>query len=195
MRKPFLTDRLVLRDILESDAELLFELDSDPEVMRFIGPRPADDVSWYRQRIEAVYVPQQAHAWHGVWMVHDRASRQALGWVFVRPAPRSIVAREMGWTRPDEIEIGYRFRQPAWGRGIATEAATPLAQIALADEATTALVACAFKGNAASLRVLEKLGLERMGEVALAGASEPAVKPDRARASGSQVHVKSCKNA
>ena len=37
MREPLLTDRLILRDITEADAELLFDLDSDPEVMRYIG--------------------------------------------------------------------------------------------------------------------------------------------------------------
>ena len=40
MREPLLTDRLILRDITEADAEAMFDLDSDPEVMRFIGPRP-----------------------------------------------------------------------------------------------------------------------------------------------------------
>jgi RimJ/RimL family protein N-acetyltransferase len=38
MREPILTDRLILRDITVADAELLFALDADPEVMRYIGP-------------------------------------------------------------------------------------------------------------------------------------------------------------
>ena len=42
------TDRLILRDVTEADAELLFDLDSDPEVMRYIGPRPSLDVADYR---------------------------------------------------------------------------------------------------------------------------------------------------
>src|SRR5438094_877708 len=176
MREPLLTDRLILRDITEADAELLFDLDSDPEVMRYIGARPAPDVSWYRDRILAVHVPQQAHPWHGVRLVLDRTSGQFLGWVFVRPATASRSAREIGWTRPDEVEVGYRYRRSAWGRGVATEAATPLVQIAFADPATTALVACALAGNAGSLRVLEKLGLERVGEVMLSETNEPTVK-------------------
>ncbi len=59
---------------------------------------------------------------------------------------------------------------------MATEAATPLVRLALADPATTAVVACARAGNAGSLRVLEKLGLGRAGEMLLAGANEPTVK-------------------
>jgi RimJ/RimL family protein N-acetyltransferase len=87
----------------------------------------------------------------------------------------------MGWTRPDEVEVGYRYRQSFWGRGIATEAATPLVQIALGDPATAAVVACASAGNRGSLRVLEKLGLERVGEVMLPETSEPTVKLARVR--------------
>ena len=57
MREPLLTERLILRDITEADADLLFELDSDPEVMRYIGKRPAPDVAGYRDRARTVYVP------------------------------------------------------------------------------------------------------------------------------------------
>ena len=85
------------------------------------------------------------------------------------------------WARPDEVEVGYRYRRSAWGRGVATEAATPLVQIALADPATAAVVACALAGNAGSLRVLEKLGLERVGAVLLPGTGAPTVKLARVK--------------
>jgi RimJ/RimL family protein N-acetyltransferase len=176
MRQPLLTDRLMLRDVTETDAELLFELDSDPEVMRHIGVRPPPDVAWYRERIGMVYVPQQAHPWHGIRLVLERASGEFLGWVFVRPATASMHAREIGWTGPGDEEVGFRFRRSTWGRGIATEAAMPLVKIALADPATTAIVACALASNTRSLRVLEKLGLERVGEVMLPEANEATVK-------------------
>jgi RimJ/RimL family protein N-acetyltransferase len=181
MREPILTDRLLLRDITAADAELLFALDSDPEVMRYIGPRPASEVAWYRDRTRTVYLPQQAHSWHGVRIVLERTSGAFLGWVFVRPAPRSRFAPEIGWTRPDEVEVGYRYHRTAWGRGLATEAAMALVQIALADPATTAIVACALASNVGSLRVLRKLGLERVGEVMLSQTSEPTVKLARVK--------------
>ena len=122
MREPLLTDRLILRDITEADAELLFDLDSDPEVMRHIGPRPAADVASYRERTRTVYVPWQAHRWHGIRVVFDRAGSEFLGWVFARPAPASPFARALGWTEPGEVEVGYRYRRSAWGRGLAMSA-------------------------------------------------------------------------
>jgi len=176
LRNQLVTERLHLRDITEADAELLFELDSDPEVMRHIGPRPANDVAGYRERTRAVYLPQQTHPWHGVRLVFDRASGAFLGWVFIRPATASMNAHVLGWTKPDEVEVGYRYHQSAWGRGIATEAAIPLVEIALADSATSAIVGCAAASNAGSLRVLAKLGLARVGEVMLPNTSEPTVK-------------------
>lgn len=176
MREPILTPRLVLRDINEADANLLFDLDSDPEVMRYIGAHLAPDLAGYRERIRTVFVPQQAHPWHGLRLVFERASDEFLGWVFVRPASSSRLAPGLGWTRPDEIEVGYRYRRATWGRGIATEAAVPLVELALADATTTAVVACALAANAGSLRVLEKLGLVRIGEVVLPDETEPTVK-------------------
>jgi RimJ/RimL family protein N-acetyltransferase len=182
MREPLLTDRLILRDIAEADAEVLFDLDSDSEVMRYIGPRPAPDVAGYRERTRTVHLPYQAHPWHGIRIVLDRASSEFLGWAFARPATDFKFARDVGWTRPGEVGGGYRYRRSAWGRGLATEAATPLVRIALADPATTAVVACALAGNAGSLRVLEKLGLERVGEVMLSEMhDEPTVKLARVK--------------
>ena len=90
------------------------------------------------------------------------------------------MAGELGWTDPTEVEVGYRYRQAAWGRGIATEAAKVLVQIALADPATSAVVACAVASNTGSLRVLEKLGLVRVGEAMLSEHDEPVVKLSRA---------------
>jgi RimJ/RimL family protein N-acetyltransferase len=181
MREPLLTHRLILRDIADADAELLFELDSDPEVMRYIGRSPASDPSWHRDRIRSVHVPLQAHPWHGVRVVLDRATSDFLGFIFIRPANSSMDAPTMGWTLASEEEIGFRYRRSAWGRGIATEAATLLVRIALADPATTAVVACAHSGNAGSLRVLEKLGLARVGEVMFPDATEPTVKLARVK--------------
>lgn len=175
MRDPLLTDRLLLRDITEADAELLFDLDSDPEVMRYIGPRPAPDVAGYLDRTRTVHIPFQTHPWQGLRFVLDRVSGEFLGWVYIRAATVYKFAREVGWTRPDEVEVGYRYHRAAWGRGIATEAALPLVRLALDDPATTAVVACALKGNTGSLRVLAKLGLERIGEVMVPETNEPTV--------------------
>lgn len=65
-RPSILTQRLLLRDVTEDDASLLFDLDSDSEVMRHIGQCVATDAQWYRERIRTAYLPYQGHPWHGV---------------------------------------------------------------------------------------------------------------------------------
>jgi RimJ/RimL family protein N-acetyltransferase len=175
-RKTILTRRLVLRDVVEEDAALLLDLDSDPEVVRYVGTPPTLDLAAYRDRIQSTFIPWQSHPWHGIRIALDAASGEFLGWVFVRPAPASRIAHIIGWTRSDEIEVGYRYHRTAWGRGIATEAAEVLVQAALADPATAAIVGCAHVENAGSLRVLEKLGLARSGEVILPETGELTIK-------------------
>ena len=176
MRPPILTSRLLLRDLTESDAPLLFDLDSDPQVLRYVGPRLANDVAAVAERIRTVQIPQQNHPWHGTRIVLDRFTNDFLGWVFIRPAPASRSAAAFGWTNHSEVEIGYRYRRSAWGRGIATEAAMPLMELALADAATSAIVACAHSNNTGSLRVLAKLGLKPVSQVILPDATEPTFK-------------------
>ncbi|MCB9832255.1 MAG: GNAT family N-acetyltransferase [Planctomycetes bacterium] len=175
-RESIVTERLLLRDIREEDAEFLVDLDADPEVMRHIGVFPPTPVEDVRERIREVYCPWQEHPWRGLWLVFDRESDDFLGWVFVRPALQAWFADQIGWDDPRAIEIGYRFRRLAWGRGIATEAARPLLSRALADPATSAVLGCAQKSNVASIRVLEKLGLEHEGEAFLDGKDEPTLK-------------------
>jgi RimJ/RimL family protein N-acetyltransferase len=62
------------------------------------------------------------------------------------------------------------------GAGDRDRGTVPLMKVALADPATTAVVACALAGNAASLRVLGKLGLEPVGEVTTPDTNQRAVK-------------------
>lgn len=181
MREPHETTRLRLRDITESDAQLMFELDADPEVMRHIGVAAPPDLQSHRERIRSVYVPAQSHPWHGIWMVEDLSSSEFLGWVFARPADQAMFAKELGWTRSDEVEVGFRLHRAAWGQGIATEAAAVLLDLAMADETTSAVVGCASAENLASIRVLEKLGLKQVGQVLLAGEDVPTVRLQRSK--------------
>src|SRR5437764_9718473 len=111
----------------EADAGLLFELASDPEVMRYIGPYLLPTVEAYRQRMRErflAYYPR--HPARGCWVAEEKPGREFVGWFFLRPAPDAPFAKEAGWTRDTDQEVGYRLRRAAWGRGLATEGATAL---------------------------------------------------------------------
>jgi RimJ/RimL family protein N-acetyltransferase len=86
-----------------------------------------------------------------------------------------MFAREAGWTRASDFELGYRFRRAMWGRGFATEVAAVLVPRALARPETTCVVACTLITNRASWRVMEKVGMTRAREFAIPGFDDPAV--------------------
>jgi RimJ/RimL family protein N-acetyltransferase len=170
------TDRLALRRFTEADAGLLFELDSDPEVMRYVGPYRLDSVEAYREKIRTRFLPAYArHPARGVFAAEDRATGTFVGWFALRPATEYLFAAEAGWTRDTDLELGYRLRRAAWGRGLATEGARALVRLALADPDVTCVVACALATNRSSVRVLEKCGLVRVREFPIPGFADPDV--------------------
>lgn len=175
MNAVFETPRLLLRHVTEADAPLLFELDRDPEVMRYIGPAPAAALGDYAERIRTVYFGQyERNPRRGLFAAIEKTTGEFLGWFILRPATGHSLAASLGWVRDDEIEIGYRLKRAAWGRGLATEGAAVLVADGLADPTVRRVVACALVTNGASCRVLGKVGLRRTGEVPLPGFDDPA---------------------
>src|SRR3954471_7222090 len=159
------TDRLVLRSFVEDDAPPLFLLDSDPEVMRYVGPQFAlPDEAAYRERIRNYFQPYYAKGKDfGFWAAEVKAAGPFIGWVHLRPGPDYRFAREAGF-RDGEFDIGFRLVRSAWGNGYATEVTRALLRRAFGHPDVEAVVACALVGNRASCRVLEKCGLRRVGE-------------------------------
>jgi [ribosomal protein S5]-alanine N-acetyltransferase len=172
------TDRLILRQFTdtEEDGALLLDLDSDPEVMRYIGPFALGGVEAYRERMRTNWLAYYTtHPARGFWAVIEKSTNQFIGWFLLRPSTDYRFAAAAGWTRPTDLELGYRLRQSAWGRGLATEVATELVKMALDDPEVTSVVACALVPNRASTRVMEKVGMSRVREFALPGFTEPIV--------------------
>ena len=143
------TARLVLRPRRLGDTEACLAMDRAPEVTRFIDG-PWGEPAGHRAFIEARTRGPWA-AGLGYWVVEEAGC--FLGWVLLIP--------EDG-TGP-EIEIGWRLRRAAWGRGIATEAARALLPHAFVTLDLPRMVAGIDPANRASLGVARKLGM-RPGE-------------------------------
>ena len=170
------TSRLILREFTENDANDLCALDADPEVMRFVGPYATADAEAYRERIRTVYLPYYVrYEGYGYWAAREKAGGGFLGWFSLRPARDSRFAAEVAF-RPTDVELGYRLRKAAWGQGYATEGARSLVRKACTELGAVCVVATALAGNVASIRVMEKAGLRRVGEYPLPGYDQPAVK-------------------
>ncbi|WP_370317072.1 GNAT family N-acetyltransferase [Pseudoalteromonas sp.] len=149
------TARLSFRLMDENDAELLYELDNDPEVMKHLTRGKVSTM----QTIKEVFIPRlnayknEQKGW-GLWQVNIIESNEFIGWVLVRP---------MGFfEQPDfsDLEIGWRFKKMSWGKGYASEAALAIAKAVSEPEEVKSLSATALKANLGSIKVMEKLGLK-----------------------------------
>ena len=148
------TERLRLRRFTEDDADLLVELDSDPDVMRYINggrPTPRDEiVDDILPRFLNYY---ERYAGYGFWAVEERATGEFLGWFHLRPRPDSPV---------QDPELGYRLRRSAWGKGYATEGSRALVEAAFRDHGAQRVYAETMVVNAASQGVMRKAGLRHI---------------------------------
>jgi len=135
------TERLLLRGFLPGDLVGLAVIYSDPDVMRHIngGVRSREQTA----ASIAAYTREWAEHGYGVWAVADKADGTLLGMCgFVERA-----------------ELGYILGKPAWGKGIATEAARACLRHGFERLGFDAIGAGALRENLASRRVLEKLGM------------------------------------
>ena len=105
------TDRLLLRRFTEDDAPLLYELNLDPEVIRYTHD-PMTDVEHARKVLNEVILPQYVLYNHGRWAVHLRSNLEFTGWCGLKYLSET-----------NEVDLGYRFMKKFWGNGYATEAA------------------------------------------------------------------------
>jgi RimJ/RimL family protein N-acetyltransferase len=146
------TERLVLRRFTGDDVDDLVELDGDPDVMHYINGGRATP----REEIERDYLPAflsyyERFAGYGFWAAVEKTSGRFAGWFHFRPPPDT----------PDEgVELGYRLRKSAWGKGYATEGSRALIQKGFAEHGVERVFATTMVVNVASRRVMEKAGLK-----------------------------------
>jgi RimJ/RimL family protein N-acetyltransferase len=146
------TRRLVLRRFTVADADDLVSLDADPDVMRFI----TGGVPTSREEIENEVLPAfldyyQRYEGFGFWAAVEKATGEFLGWFHFWPRPDAV---------PGEVELGYRLRKSAWGKGYATEGSRALIGKGFSEFGVQRVVAEAMAVNTASRRVMEKAGLK-----------------------------------
>jgi RimJ/RimL family protein N-acetyltransferase len=145
------TERLVLRRFTEYDADLLVELDRDPEVMHFItGGRQTPRREIEREVLPAYLEYYERYPGFGFWAAIERASGDFVGWFHFRPESEAD---------SDQVELGYRLRRSFWGMGYATEGSRALIEKGFVELGVDRVYATTMAVNAASRRVLEKAGL------------------------------------
>ena len=154
MRTMIETERLVLREYGEEDAESFFRLNSDQAVMRFTGDDLLMSVAQAREILrEHPLADYRTHGF-GRWACVLRESEEVIGFAGLK------FLAETG-----EVDLGYRLLAAQWGRGLATEACRAVVRYGFEILKMPEITALVQPDNVASIRVLEKCGLTRTGMV------------------------------
>ncbi len=145
------TERMTHRVFTTADAESAFALNSDPYVMRYTGDTPLTSVDDARRFI-ADY-PDFDEVGYGRWACVLKETQTIIGFCGLKYLPDL-----------DEVDIGFRLLRRFWGRGLATEACIACNSFGFDTIGLKRIVAFVMPENVASIRVLEKAGMQCDGE-------------------------------
>ena len=145
------TERLILRKWRASDLDPFAAMSADPEVMRFF-PALHD-----RAQTEAQ-----------IRLISDFIERDGIGWWAIEVPGVFEFAGFAGLSRPGFhahftpcVEVGWRLRRDAWGKGYATEAGRACLDFACEKLSLDEVISMAVTGNRRSRAVMERLGMTR----------------------------------
>jgi RimJ/RimL family protein N-acetyltransferase/GNAT superfamily N-acetyltransferase len=146
------TERLLLREILPSDVDAMFELDSDPEVHKYLGNNP---VTNKEQIVDVIHFIRQQYIDNGIgrWAVIDKRTNAFIGWTGLK------FVTELTNGRKNYYDLGYRLIRKFWGQGIATETALISLDYAFNKLKIDEVYAAASCENLASNKILQKVGM------------------------------------
>lgn len=146
------TERLILRQFTEADVPLVRELNSQPGVLQYI-PEPILTSDEQAKRVLVNIILPQYEKDLGRWATHIKETNEFIGWCGLK------------WLKENnEIDLGYRFLPSAWGKGYATEIAKATLNYGHHILKLEKITAHAHTGNTASQKVLEKIGMQYVGE-------------------------------
>lgn len=158
MTKILETERLFLRSWTLDDAQRLFEICRDAEVMRYIGTgNPYENVEQAKEFLK--------------WATNYERENGFCRWAVVEKITGKIVG-SCGFARPhgtEEIELGYLFARQSWGQGLATEAARAMLSYGFGKLRFREIIAMTDAENHASRKILQKIGFTERGIERIAG--------------------------
>ncbi len=147
MKIVFETPRLILRQFIEEDASLIYQLNSDPEVLKFVHEPLLENENHAKKIIENIILPQYKNNL-GRWAVHTKIDNAFIGWCGLKYLPGAGIT-----------DLGYRFLKHTWGKGFATEAARYTLLYGFRNLHIDVITGRAHIENIASQKVMEKIGM------------------------------------
>ena len=124
----------------------MYDLNMDPEVLKYTGDLPFTSIEEARTFLEE-YSEYERNGF-GRWAVINKENNEFTGWCGLK------------LNEENKIDLGFRFFQRFWNRGYATESAKACLEYGFSVLNMDEIIGRAMKANIASIRVLEKLGME-----------------------------------
>jgi ribosomal-protein-alanine N-acetyltransferase len=146
------TPRLILRQFTEADAPFILSLNSDPEIVKYVHEPTLKTTEQAQKILTDIILPQYQNNL-GRWAILTKHNMDFIGWCGLKFRPEL-----------DEIDLGYRLMQKAWGHGYATEAAKASLLHGFTELNLKLITGRAHIENQASIKVLEKIGMNFIGE-------------------------------
>ena len=143
------TDRLILRKLSTDDAEFILELLNEPSFLRFIGDKGVRNLDDAREYIRQG--PMASYERHGFGLYLTVLKDGAVPIGICGLLKRESLA---------DVDIGFAFLPAFWSQGFAFESAAAVKTLALDTLGLKRIVAITNTDNEASIRLLEKLGLQ-----------------------------------
>jgi RimJ/RimL family protein N-acetyltransferase len=140
------TDRLVLRQFTTGDAHFILRLLNEPSFIANIGDRGVRTLEHAERYLVDGPIESYRRHGHGLWLVALKETLQPIGMC-------GLLKRD----QLADVDLGYAFLPEFWSSGYAHESAGAVLARA-ASRGMHRLVAIVSPGNAASIRLLEKLG-------------------------------------
>jgi len=133
---------------VEDDAEAFFQLNSDPEVLRFVPDKALLNVAQARQILIDHPIADYRKYGFGSGACILKATGENIGFAGLK------YLEELG-----EVDVAYRLMPAHWGRGLASEAAIASVRFGFEVLGLKRIIGLVMAENKASIRVLEKAGL------------------------------------
>ncbi len=143
------TERLILRRWREEDLAPCAAMCADPDVMRHFPSSVSKEET--RALVERIERHFDEHGF-GLWALEH-------GGAFIGFTGLLIHTFAAHFT--PAVEVGWRLRKEAWGRGFATEAAREALRIGFDEHQVDEIVSMTVPANVKSVAVMERLGMSR----------------------------------
>lgn len=140
-----------MRELDIHDSKSFYELNLNPKVIKYTGDKAFETIATAENFLKN-YKDYQVNG-YGRWAVIDKSTNNFIGWCGLKYSQNL-----------NETDIGFRFFEEYWSKGFATESAKACLQYGFEKLNLKTIIGRAMAENIASVKVLEKIGLQYLRE-------------------------------